>query len=103
MADAREVVVQRVTNPNDDVLIIEGTVDGEPTTAQGWLSAMTNHYDASAYGDDGHRDPKAQPRAMDDDERMAYWHDLLLASVPAPADDAPAVLFEAPDLNTGGD
>lgn len=45
--------------------------------ARGHVSALTNHYDPSAYGEDGNRDPKAEARAMNGDEARAYMIGLL--------------------------
>lgn len=45
--------------------------------ARGWISATTNHFDADAYGDDGHRVSGANPRAMTEQERAEYALRLL--------------------------
>jgi hypothetical protein len=45
--------------------------------ATGWVSALTNHYDESAYDKDGHRKDTAKSRAMTDEERAEYAANLL--------------------------
>ena len=88
---------------NDD-LLIEGT-DGrtnpvrigteddgvtpimENTTvifkARGWVSATTNHFDATAYdAKTGHRNPNARARVMTDRECNDYAIGLLIAQNP---------------------
>ncbi len=86
------------TTALDDVLTVRGTVDGKQVTAQGWVSAMTNHYDPHAYGEDGHLlheyekdDYKKTPRVarikvssreMTADEKRAYCERLLVAAAP---------------------
>jgi hypothetical protein len=85
--------VTRVDDLGDDRLRVVGVDDnGEEVEAQGWVSAMTNHFDAAHYGDDGHRVEDAQPREMTDEEKHAYWLQLLTEQA-AP----PQVLYEEAD------
>ena len=72
------VSVTEVRELGNDVLLVEGTVDGTPVRAQGWVSATTNHFDADAYGADGHRKAGAKARAMTRSERTQYHGRLLL-------------------------
>lgn len=96
--------VTQVHYAGGDRITVVGTVDGHDddagqpiiVSAAGWVSAMEQHYDPDAYGEDGHRDPDREPRAMTDDERMAYWESLLADSVPQLPTE-PTVLYQAPE------
>jgi hypothetical protein len=86
------------TLQDDDQLIVRGHIDGVTVTvpaptdedpsateqvpalieATGWVSAMTNHYDPDAYGNDGHLLEDAKPRQMTSAERKSYCEQLLL-------------------------
>lgn len=68
--------VTRVT-ARGDTLIILGEQGKQEYKAVGWLSATMNHYDASAYKQDGHRKASAKPRAMTKEEKLAYYERLL--------------------------
>lgn len=100
--------VELVTDLGNDVLEVRGTVDdntgedGQPVqlVAFGWVSAMENHYPDAKHDDDGNRDPAAKPTPMTDDERMAYWGQLLTNMVPTAVHPAEAVLYEAPEAAT---
>lgn len=95
------VNVEKVTDLGNDRILVTGTVDGHndpdgnPVIVQapGWLSAMTNYYPADAYGEDGHLVDGATAREMTDDEKHAYWADLLSSAVPT--EPAPTVLYES--------
>jgi hypothetical protein len=69
--------VMRVCRCPNDVLLIEGTMDGAPVTARGWASALSNHFDAAAYGADGQRKAGATPRQMTSAEALGYARRLL--------------------------
>ncbi len=67
----------------EDRLIVEGLIDGieeddapKVLVAEGWLSAMTNHYDVD---ESGERKKGAKPREMSDAEKLAYMQSLLEA------------------------
>lgn len=97
----KAVTIKAILDDGDDVLVVRGTVDGvtidvpdpdhegetvkEPLEfeARGWLSALTNHYDASAYDADGNLKDDAKPRQMTTAERRAYCEGLLVAAVEA--------------------
>ncbi|MFL6144515.1 MAG: hypothetical protein ACJ72N_21965 [Labedaea sp.] len=97
-------VVTKVTDAGADVLEVRGTLEGvvdeggQPLelVAFGWVSAMENQYDPAAYDEEGYRDPDAQARAMTDEERRAYWAQLLLDVAGVMVTPAPRVLYEAP-------
>lgn len=110
----------------DDVLLVRGTdgrteyvcvgteddgtpiVDERPVVfeATGWVSAITNHFDASDYFPDGNRKPLpppdgvssgernefAMPRKMTAKERTAYAVGLLRTQNPALRLSAPSLL-----------
>ena len=78
MADVKVTEVRELGN---DVLLVEGAVDGVDVRAQGWVSATTNHFDADAYGADGHRKPDATPRKMTAKERREYCARLLVEAL----------------------
>jgi hypothetical protein len=63
----------------NDVLLVRAIVDDDldPTEARGWVSALTNHYDPDAYGEDGHRLADAKPRHLSDAEARAYCEQLV--------------------------
>lgn len=61
----------------DDVLLVRGTVEGVPVEARGWMSAMTNHFEADEYDGDGHLIDGAEPRQMTSAERKTYCETLL--------------------------
>lgn len=63
-------------NAPNDTLIITGKVDGVLTTAYGWQSAVTNHYDAH---EGEHRPPSLEPRHMTSEEEQSYYESLLTA------------------------
>lgn len=84
------VTVTRVRDLGGDVLEVTGTVNREEVTAQGWVSAMQNHYPPSAYGKDGHLKPNAEPAEMTDRQKTAYWKSLLTG-----ASSEPVVIFQA--------
>lgn len=91
----RDIKVLKVIDAGNDVLVVQGTVDGKKAEARGWVSATTNHFDFDAYDTKtGHRKKKASPRGMDGGERHAYYAALLNAAVPASAPE-PIVLYEA--------
>src|SRR5437868_15352160 len=100
--------VERVTDLGNDVLEVRGTVDdhvgedGQPIllVAFGWVSAMENHYPDAKHDKVGNRDPAAKPTPMDDQERMAYWSQLLTNMVPTAVHPAEAVLYQAPQADT---
>lgn len=75
-----------------DELTILGEQDGQEYIARGWLSATTNHYDASTYLEDGSRKAKAKARTMTDDEKLAYYERLLIEQN---ALAEPVILFQA--------
>lgn len=77
-----DVSLTRVVDAGGDVLVVEGTVDGKPVTARGWVSAMEFHYEDDTRDEAGHRDPNATPRPMTDDERRDYWIRLLTEQAP---------------------
>jgi hypothetical protein len=90
-----------VRDLGDDRLEAVATDDaGNEYRATGWVSATTNHFDPHAYGDDGHLDPKAEPRQMTAAEVGEYALSLILEQHPEltpPAVQATAELaFEAP-------
>jgi hypothetical protein len=82
-----EVIVASAHDIGGDVLEVRGSVDGEEVTATGWVSALTNHYDASAYGDDGHLRDGAKPRKMTKAEQLDYCRRLLVGVAPPPRRD----------------
>jgi hypothetical protein len=77
----RGTVVVDVHDIGDDVLIVRGTIDGQPVETTGWVSALDSYIDPAAYGPDGHRhDDKSQLSGQDvqsDDplDRLAHRHD----------------------------
>ena len=91
--------VSKVEDLGDDRLRVTGTVegatgpDGEPVevVASGWVSAMTNHYDAEHYDAEGQLVEGATSREMTDDEKHAYWVALLEAA--APRNPEPTTLY----------
>lgn len=89
---SREIVVSKAVDAGDDVLVVTGTVDGVEVEARGWVSAVSNHYAPSDYGDDGHRKDDAKAKVMTTQEQAAYFASLLVAAVPSPAPE-PKVLF----------
>lgn len=101
---ATTFTITAVLDAGDDVLKVEALdPDGNKLEAFGWVSATTNHYDASAYTTDAagnlHRDPAALPRAMTAAEVGEYAHSLLLAQHPelaAPAAASTAIAFVPP-------
>jgi len=86
----RDVKVEQVFDGGDDVLVVVGTVDDEPLTAQGWRSAVEQHVDKPPL--EGEKATKPKARAMTESERDAYFASLLLAvaSPPAPEQLRPA-------------
>lgn len=87
-----DVIVTKVEDRGNDVLRVEGTVDGEPTVGVGWVSAMTNHYGIEHQDAEGNRLDGAQPREMTDGEKMVYWQGLLAPAEATPT--TPTVLYE---------
>lgn len=85
------IEVTATVDQGDDVLRIEGTIDGQPAVAYGWVSATAQHYPAAAYDGDRLR-PGATPRPMTDAERAAYTRGLLgqQGAPPVPAAAGPA-------------
>lgn len=77
MEEATVVVLRVCACASTDRLLVEGEVNGAPITARGWRSATLQHFEASAYGPDGHRLPGAEPRAMTRDEVLEYARGLL--------------------------
>lgn len=75
-----------------DMLTIVGVQDEQTYYASGWLSATTNHFDASVYTKDGNRKPNAKPRTMTDAEKLAYYERLLIEQNDLAE---PVVLFQA--------
>lgn len=74
------IVLTKVTQVDEDQVLIEGFDDSNPAEllkATGWVSATTNHFDKKAYDDEGNRDSNAKPRSMTDNEKTAYWTELL--------------------------
>jgi hypothetical protein len=83
--------ILQTLDAGNDVLIVRGTVDGQPVEACGWLSAMTQHFDDHDYEDipeateddvhgkahGRHRKADAVPREMTADEKRAYCTRLL--------------------------
>lgn len=87
-----------------DVLLVRGTVDGEPVEARGWLSATRNHVCESDFEEvkpgckhrcaGRHHKVGAKPREMTKAEARAYCERLLREAVaPAAATPAPVKLF----------
>ncbi|SRR5260221_6355817 len=88
------------THAQGDVLIVRGFVDDHKVLAQGWMSAMTHHYDPHAYGnaasghliheyekDDYEEEPrkariKVAAREMTPEEKRAYCEKLLIDAAP---------------------
>jgi hypothetical protein len=66
-----EILVTGVRNAGDDILVVEGYVDGDLVTAYGWISALTNHYDDTRAED-------AKPRQMTSGEARGYCEQLLV-------------------------
>lgn len=90
-----ETIVESALDVGNDVLVIEGTVDGKKVTAKGWVSAMTNYYTPDSYDPTtGVRAPNAQPRDMTLDEKTAYCATLLEAAVPAAQPEPTNMLFQ---------
>lgn len=72
------ITVTSVDNIGGDVLQVTGTdAAGNEITAQGWVSATTNHYPASDYDADGNLAAGATPVAMTATEVWQYAHRLL--------------------------
>jgi hypothetical protein len=107
------LVITDVLNCGNDVLLVKAEVDGQVYEARGWVSAIENHYDDSAYDDDGNRAASAKRRAMTSAEVGDYALRLLLEAHPelaARVKNAPdaiktatppatsAIAFEAPEL-----
>jgi hypothetical protein len=86
-----QITITETLDAGNDVLVVKGIVDGEEVQARGWFSAMNNHYDEHAYGEDGHlktelvdpgKDgsaarPAVHPREMSPEEKKAYCERLL--------------------------
>lgn len=93
------VEIYEITPLPDDVLYVRGAVDGVAREARGWQSAITNHYDASAYTTDADgyavRDPAATSRPMTADEARAYCEQLLAPDGAQPPDHAKAAALPA--------
>jgi len=79
-------VVTAVRDAGNDVLEVEGVIEGKRVAAQGWVSATTNHYDPNDDHDDGTRRANAKPRALTPEETLEYARGLLQAAVPAKRD-----------------
>jgi hypothetical protein len=94
-------LVEKVTDlsaQQPDVIQVDGSIDGAELTAYGWLSAMSNYYPPTSYDDDGSLKEGSQARAMDTDEKMAYWVSLLeelAPAIPTPTNTEDTVLFAA--------
>jgi hypothetical protein len=56
--------------------------DGSEVKGEGWLSAISNHYDLDSYGPDGHLRPDATPRRMTRDEVTDYLLGLVASPQP---------------------
>lgn len=104
MATIDQVTLISVKDMGNDVLFVEGTIDGivdvvsqkndkgklveakvpRRLVAQGWMSAMTNHYDANQYEKDGHLVESAEPHEMTKEEKQVYCKQLLLDQNPQP-------------------
>lgn len=70
----------KVIDLGNDVLEVTGFESDNPTqiiTAHGWVSAITNHYDADDYSENGDLKEDATPREMTDKEKNSYWIGLL--------------------------
>jgi hypothetical protein len=113
------VRVERAYSVGDDVLVVEGTIDGivgpvlddsgrplmdedgsalvgpRALRAQGWVSATTNHYDAKSYDKAGNLKDGAEPREMKASEVKRYCERLLVEQNPvtAPTPDAAEVTY----------
>lgn len=61
-----EVLIQSVTPKPNDVLIVEGFVDGAKVVAEAWQSALTNHFDADQYSAEGQLEAEYDVRGKDD-------------------------------------
>lgn len=68
---------------DNDIIIIDGAIDGEPAQARGWLSAMSNFYPDDSRDNNGHRTTKASSREMTDAEKLEYLKGCIAATVPA--------------------
>lgn len=83
-----DITVTGAWDQGDDVLRVEGTLDGEAATAYGWVTATTNYYPPDAYADDGHLVDGAKARAMKKGELRDYCTRLLADAAP-PAETPP--------------
>jgi hypothetical protein len=86
-----EIKITETLDAGGDVLIVRGMVDGVAHEARGWMSALTNHYDAKDYVEipapskkvkhgkahGRHLRSSAKPREMTKKERQAYCEQLL--------------------------
>ena len=87
------VKVSAAFDQGNDVLLVQGTVDGVVDSAgnlvvvnaYGWVSAMSNYFPPALYAGDGSRLPGATARAMTGAEKLAYCKRLLTAAAPAVA------------------
>lgn len=86
-----ELVVTALADVGNDVLAVTASDGTNSYEAFGWVSATKNHFDVSAYGDDGHRDEKSLARAMTDVERGEYALALILEQNPEFAAVSPPV------------
>lgn len=80
-----EVLVTSATDHGDDLLVVDGYVNGQYVRATGWVSALTNHYDPESYLEpdehgNTHRGPGVKARALTEEEARAYCVGLLLAA-----------------------
>jgi hypothetical protein len=97
-----DIKVLEALDAGSDVLLVKGERDGEPIQAQGWVSAMANHFPPDAFcpGDgshvlgktaksgkvvcsDLHRDDR-DAREMTAKEKRAYCLSLLAEQNPPP-------------------
>ncbi len=72
--------VTEVVNAGGDILIVRGLDPAQPgviVEAQGWVSALTSHYDPADVGTDGQPRIGAKPRAMTATEIGEYASSLL--------------------------
>lgn len=93
-----DLTIVSVVDAGADVLLATAhDADGNELEARGWVSATTNHYDASAYRKDGSRDPKTAARAMTPTEVGEYARTLVIEQhFPDALPAAPtAIAFEA--------